>query len=105
MTNSDDKQFRLCPTCGEDYPIPEILLCPNCFKKQCRECDFIWIAQAGIYACPSCGCKEIDVINTKKYIIDIIERLRLEYENEHQNNEKGHSPNHNVGSAGNNNRI
>ena len=45
--------------------------------------------------------KEIDVINTKKYIIDIIERLRLEYEAEHRNKEKQHSSNHNVGSAGN----
>jgi hypothetical protein len=84
-TSIDFTKFKSCPCCGILYPIPEFLLCPNCSKQQCRECHKTWPSRTGILVCPYCGCEKIDVIDTREYITNKIEKLRPEHEESYPN--------------------
>jgi Zn finger protein HypA/HybF involved in hydrogenase expression len=76
LTPEDIPTERLCPTCGEYYPIPEICLCPNCYKKECRKCKARWVCRLEILVCPNCKSTEIEVVDTREWITQALDRMR-----------------------------
>ena len=65
----------------------------------------MWISRRVITPVPSYGSTQMNVINTKKHLIDEIQKLRLEYENEYRNKENQFSSNHREKRAENDKRI
>ena len=78
---TDLSTSRYCSCCGESFPIPKVL-CANCYSWECRACGHKRMAHIANLLCPKCSSPDFEVSVEKKYVVDMIEKLRKEHEND-----------------------